>query len=71
MALYNAAGSLVLGPQIRVSYDLKQDQTDLGLNRTDLQSIGGKAYLLAKQRHPHLGPITRQWAATTKAHNLQ
>ena len=50
-----------------MSYDLKQDQTDLGLNRTDLQSIGGKAYLLAKQRHPHLGPITRQWAATTKA----
>ena len=37
MALYNAAGSLVLGPQIRVSHDLKQDQTDLGLDRTDLE----------------------------------
>ena len=37
MALYNTAGSLVLGPQIRVSYDLKQDQTDLGLDRTDVE----------------------------------
>ena len=32
-----AAGSLVLGPQMRVSFALKLDQSDFGLVRTDLE----------------------------------